>query len=332
MNWLPPEQIATRKFPVVGERAPTPEALDLEAWRLSVGGHVERPMVLDWPSLLARPQESFTLDVHCVTRWSHQAMRFGGTRLAPLLDEASPLPQATHVRFVAYSARGHDSCLPLELARDAWLVHEYGGEPLSVEHGYPLRVVTPGRYFYKSLKWVRAIELRDEDTLGYWERTDGYHPNADPWPGDQRYVSGSLPPDVLAQLLGATDFTRWRKRTIRSADLREWCPRGRSLGALKLKNCDLRGADLRGCDLQDANFSLSDLRGADLREAKLRGADLEGARLAGADLRGADLRDAALTATTFFEAGSAARVEGARFEGAFGLLERQAQLLEDALQ
>ncbi|MCA9539463.1 MAG: pentapeptide repeat-containing protein [Myxococcales bacterium] len=186
-----------------------------------------------------------------------------------------------------------------------------------------MRVVTPGRYFYKSLKWVARVELLTEDRLGYWERTDGYHNHADPWPGDERYVSGSLDAAELTRFREATDHERWRGRTLRSLDLRRWKPRVSTLGALQLKNCDLRGADLRGADLRGANLTLSDLRGADLRDADLRDADLEGARFAGADLRGARLDNAALTATCFFDDQQEARVDGLATGGATGLLEDQ---------
>ncbi len=329
-DWLPPDQIATRKWPVVGERTPSPDAPAVEDWRLSLGGAVDRPLDLSWPELLAMPQEDLVMDIHCVTRWSHQGMAFRGTRLAHLFDRAGVQPSAVSVHFAAWSARDHDASLPLEVARsDSWLVHTANGEPLTQGHGGPLRIVTTGRYFYKSLKWVRGIELETTHRLGYWERTDGNHDNADPWPGDERYVGGSIAPEKLSALTAATDFERWRGRTVRSADLRGWWPQTRALGAVRLKNCDLRRADLRGTDLAGANLTLSDLRGADLRDVDLRGSDLEGARLAGADLRGADLSGALLTATSFFDDEAAARVDGMRWDGAEGLLEGQLQFLEE---
>lgn len=322
-DWLPPEQIPTRKWPVVGERSPLPEALDPSRWRLEVSGTTRRA-VLTLGEVMDLPQDTLVMDVHCVTRWSRRGMRFDGARLADLLEPLGIPGSRRFVRFEAWSERAHDTSLPLDLALEhCWLVHTADGVPLAPEHGAPLRVVTEGRYFYKSLKWVRRVELLDENRLGYWERTDGYHDGADPWPGDQRYVSGSLKPDEVERFRGAEHFDRWRGRTLRSVDLRGWRPNTRALGGLFLKNCDLREADLAGADLRGANLTLSDLRGSDLRGADLRGADLEGARLAGADLRGADLRDAALTASSFFEGTLAAQVEGVRCEGATGLLEDQ---------
>ena len=326
MTNLPPGQTATKKFPLVGEQAPSPEALDLDSWRLTVDGLVERPLSLAYPEILALPRRELVADIHCVTSWSHLGMRLQGTPLADLLELAGADPRARFVRFEAYSPRRHDTSLPLGLARaDTWLVHSRDGEPLTPEHGWPLRTVTPSRYFYKSLKWVRRIELLAEDRLGYWERESSYHNNADPWPGDERFVSGSLPPDKLRALREAASYVPYRglRKVVVGADLRGWRPGTRELGDLHLKNCDLREARLEGADLRGANLSLSDLRGASLAGADLRGADLEGANLAGADLTGADLRDTFLSATKFLESGAGARIGGLRWEGGRGLLEDQ---------
>lgn len=333
-DWLPPEQIATHKFPIVGERRPSAPALALDRWSLTIDGHVRTPLQLDWAAFEALPQSTMTMDVHCVTRWSRRGVQFTGVPLSLVLERAVVEPDARYVAFTAWSARDHDTSLPLERARsDAWLIHSMNGEPLSPAHGGPLRVVTRGRYFYKSLKWVRRVELLVENRLGYWERTDGYHDNADPWPGDQRYVSGSLKPRALASLREGLRFDQWHGRTIRSADLRGWSPASRALGPLKLKNCDLRDAELAGAELAGANLTLSDLRGANLRGANLRGADLEGAQLAGADLRHADLTGAFLTATTFFEGPLSAptreaQVDGLQCAAVTGLLEAPAAWLE----
>ncbi len=328
-DWLPPDQQATRKLPIVGEKAPLPEALDLDRWSLTIDGAVERPRNLTWADYRALPSRDLRMDIHCVTRWSRRQTVFTGLPLAELLADVGVRPDAVSVRFVAWSARDHDTSLPLDVAlKQTWLAHAADGAPLEPAHGGPLRTVTVGRYFYKSLKWLRRIELCAEHRLGYWERTDGYHDTADPWPGDQRYIGGSLKPAELETLRRGAKLARWRRQTVRSADLRGWDPIDRAPGAIKLKNCDLRDARLAGADLRGANLTLSDLRGADLRRANLRGADLEGARLAGADLRGADLTGAALTASTLFEGELAARVEGADFTAVSGLLEAQRRWLD----
>lgn len=317
--WLPPDQIATTGWPVVGERSPSAAAP--AEWPLIIDGLVAHPLRVE-PARWRSFAERLVMDVHCVTRWSHRAMQFTGLPLATLLDEAQPTPAARFLRFEAWSARGHDTTLPIELARaQTWIAHSAQGAPLEQIHGGPLRAVTQGRYFYKSIKWLRRIEVLATDPLGYWERVDGYHNGADPWPGDERYITGNLTGAELIRFKSARRYRRWHGKTIRRAPLQGWAPTTTDLGPLSLKGCDLRGARLAGCDLAGANLSLSDLRGADLRGASLRGADLEGARFSGADLRDADLSGTFLTATAFFDADGAARVQGARFTGAQGMLE-----------
>jgi len=333
----PPGQAITARFPVVGEREPLPDALDLNAWSLEVVGDIERPLTLSYAEILALPQEELVADIHCVTGWTHLGMRLQGTRLRRLLERASPTQDARFVRFVAWSPRDHDTSQPLSLALDdTWLIHSRDGKPLEPEHGFPLRTVTPSRYFFKSLKWLRRVEVIREDRLGFWERESNYHNIGDPWPGDQRFTSGSLAPDRLAKLRIAANLAPWRGtgKVLLGVPLQGWRPEDRDLRGIQMKNCDLRGADLAGADLRGANFSLSDMRGADLRGSDLREADLEGANLAGADLTAADMRDSKLTATRLFELDRSgepvkARLEGARTEGATGLLEDQEFMLSE---
>lgn len=330
---VPPGQALTRKFPVVGEKAPEARALDLTQWRLETGGLVAAPRSLEWSEYLALPHRERVVDIHCVTGWTRLDSRFEGIPLAEVLEPSRPDPAARFVRFVSSSPRAHDTSLPIDLAlADTWLVHRFDREPLSVEHGYPLRTLTPSRYFYKSLKWLVRIELLAEDRLGFWERDSSYHNVGDPWPGDQRFTTGSLDPDDLARLRDAESFALWRtgRKVLLGLALPGWAPKAKDLSRLQLKNCDLRGATLRDCDLRGANLSLSDLRDADLRRADLRGADLEGVNFAGADLRGADLSRTALSATRFFDRSperSPARIDGMRWEGTAGLLEDQEAFL-----
>ncbi|MEM1182909.1 MAG: molybdopterin-dependent oxidoreductase [Acidobacteriota bacterium] len=320
---------------MVGEKAPAPAALDLDGWRLRVDGRVKTPLELTWADFCRRPQRDRTADIHCVTGWSRLATTFTGVPLVELLAEAAPLEDAAFVRFEAYSERGHDTSLPLALAlEDTWLVHSVDGAPLEPRHGYPLRTVTPSRYFFKSLKWLARIELLAEDRLGYWERESSYHNVADPWPGDQRFTSGSIDPEQAVRFRTAESLKRWRssRRVMLGLDLRGWSPADRDLSQLQLKNCDLRGARLQGVDLKGANLSLSDFRGADLRGADARGADLEGADFTGADLRGADFRDTALSATRFTDGtGDGANVAGLRLEDSTGLLGSQESYVKPRL-
>lgn len=260
-------------------------------------------------------------DIHCVTSWT----RFGGVwRGIPLAELVRPTPRARFVSFTAYSDRGHHTSLALDVALESsWLVHEFDGRPLTAEHGGPVRVVTPGRYFYKSLKWVKSIEVLSDDRLGWWESNSSYHNNADPFPGDQRFTTGSLRPDQVRRFLAAPGYDKYRGRVLLGLDLRTWRPASRDLRRLYLKHCDLRGVDLAGVEMREANLSLSDLTGANLSGADLSGSDLEGAVFSGANLEGADLRGTALSATRF----DGAKVAGARFDESWGLVETERDYL-----
>lgn len=298
--------------------------MDLASWRLAIGGLVSRSCELTYDEVLALPRRELVVDVHCVTGWTHLGARFTGLPLSELLArcEVRPLPAARFVRFVAYSERRHDTSLPLELVlAETWLVHAFNGEPLTPAHGFPLRTVTPSRYFYKSLKWVHGIELLAEDRLGFWERESAYHNNADPWPGNERYVFGSHTAEEIAAFRNAASYVPYRgpKKLLLGVDLSGWRPRTTDLGDLHLKSCNLAGAQLARVNLAGSNLTRSDFSGACLSGANLRGADLEGASFAGADLTAADLSGAALSATLFV----GAKVDGLRWSGASGLLEEQ---------
>lgn len=323
---LPPGQIETKRFPVVGERSPSPELADPSDWSLTVTGLVGEPLTLSLDQYLALPHQELTHDIHCVTSWTRFDSTWTGVPLSLLLEETGPADDARYVSFTAFSERDHHTSLPLDVVyASSWLVHLFEGEPLSAEHGGPVRVVTPGKYFYKSIKWVKQIELLAEDRLGWWEVNSSYHNDADPWAGDQRFTTGSLRPEQLERFLTAESYDKYRGRVMLGLDLRTWSPPTRDLGRLYLKNCDLSGVDLSGADLRASNLSLTDLSGADLRGSDLSGSDLEGATFEGADLRDADLSGCALTATRF----SGAQVEGAVLDGAWGLFDDERRYLAD---
>lgn len=319
MPTLPPGQIETKRFPVVGERAPSP---DVAPWALIIDGLVQDETRLTWEDYASLPHRDLTFDVHCVTSWTRFDTTFTGVPLSELVD---PLPEARFVSFAAFSAHGHHTSLPVEYALDqSWVVHLMEGEPLSPEHGGPVRVVTPGKYFYKSIKWLRSVTLLAEDRLGWWETNSSYHNNADPMSGDQRFTTGSLRPAQLERFLEAGGYDKYRGRVMIGLDLTAWSPATLDLRRLYLKNCDLSGVDLTGADLRESNLSLSSLRNTRLIGANLSGSDLEGVDFAGADLRDADLSSSALSAARFGDA----LVDGARFDGAWGLVETQALYLE----
>ena len=148
---------------MVGERRPSQELTDPARWTLRVGGAVDAPLTLTLDNYLSLDHQTFVCDVHCVTGWTRFATSFTGVPLRDLIGTARPRPEAAFVSFAAYSDRDHHVSLPLGVVMDAsWLVHQVEGESLTTEHGGPVRVVTTGRYFYKSLKWVKTIELLAE--------------------------------------------------------------------------------------------------------------------------------------------------------------------------
>jgi DMSO/TMAO reductase YedYZ molybdopterin-dependent catalytic subunit len=181
---LPPGQTLTDKWPVL-HAGDVARYGSLDTWTFRVFGEVEHEVELSWAELNALPRTENVQDIHCVTRWSHFDMRFGGVHPQEVLALARPKPGARFV--VAHAEAGFTSNVPLSFltAPDALLATHADGEPLSAEHGYPLRLVVPGKYFWKSAKWLRGIELTAADRPGFWERY-GYHNDADPW-NEERY-------------------------------------------------------------------------------------------------------------------------------------------------
>jgi DMSO/TMAO reductase YedYZ molybdopterin-dependent catalytic subunit len=175
---LPPGQERTVKWPVL-HYGSVPR-FDPARWDFRVTGLVEHPLRFGYAELLGRPRVEVTADIQCVTRWSRFSTVFEGASTAALLAEAGPRPDA---RFaVIRCEQGYTTNLPVEslLEDEALLADWADGAPLEPDHGYPLRLVVPSRYFWKSAKWVRAIELVSEDQPGFWEEA-GYHNRADPW-------------------------------------------------------------------------------------------------------------------------------------------------------
>jgi DMSO/TMAO reductase YedYZ molybdopterin-dependent catalytic subunit len=180
---LPPGQYLTEKWPVL--HAGSVPDTDLATWNFRVFGEIENPITLSWQEFAALPKAEHVQDIHCVTRWSRFDTSFGGVHWRELAKLARPKASARFV--VAHAEQGFTSNVPLEFLEDdlALLATEANGEPLTPEHGWPLRLVIPGKYFWKSAKWLRGIELRATDEPGFWERY-GYHNDADPW-REERY-------------------------------------------------------------------------------------------------------------------------------------------------
>jgi DMSO/TMAO reductase YedYZ molybdopterin-dependent catalytic subunit len=182
---IPPGQVLTDKFPVLSFGR-TPDYPDLSAWTFRVSGEVETPFTLSWGEFRQLPVASVTLDIHCVTRWSKLDTRWEGVPFSHIVGVAQPRPSARHVIF--HAEGGYAANVPLEIANqpDCLLAWSYDGRPLEPDHGYPLRAIVPGRYFWKSAKWLRGIEFSAQDQPGFWER-NGYSNSADPW-HEERYA------------------------------------------------------------------------------------------------------------------------------------------------
>ncbi|MGO4355605.1 sulfite oxidase-like oxidoreductase [Rhizobium sp. RAF36] len=181
---LPPGQHLVKNWPVLdlGEQP----AISLDDWTLEVRGLVETPLALTWPDFQSMQQSTRVSDIHCVTTWSRYDNRWEGVSTRDLLDAAMPKAEAGYVMLTSYD--GYTTNLPLAdfAAEDAILATAWEGQPLTVDHGGPMRLVVPHLYFWKSAKWLRHIDLMPSDKAGFWEM-NGYHMIGDPW-REQRYT------------------------------------------------------------------------------------------------------------------------------------------------
>ena len=182
---LPPGQYDARdQWPVLSAEA-TPH-LDTDTWTFEVRGLVANPVRWSWDQVHELPGAVFEGDIHCVTTWSKLGVSFAGVSADTLLEAAGgTLPGASHVMI--HSHTGYTTNLPLAdiTGGQAFLVWDFGGQPLAPDHGGPARFLVPHLYFWKSAKWASAIEVMDHDEQGFWER-NGYHDRGDPWK-EERY-------------------------------------------------------------------------------------------------------------------------------------------------
>ena len=176
---IPPGQSRTRKWPVL--HATDVPTVDLNHWRLDIGGLVETSLSFNWDEYRRLPRVKVFADFHCVTRWSRLGNLWEGVSIPALMQQAKPLPEAKFVVITGYDY-GWTTNLPLEdfLSADVLLADMHDGEPIDADHGGPVRLIVPLLYAWKSAKWIRSIELVAEDRPGYWERC-GYHCHGDPW-------------------------------------------------------------------------------------------------------------------------------------------------------
>ncbi|MEI7761032.1 MAG: molybdopterin-dependent oxidoreductase [Thermoleophilia bacterium] len=183
---LPEGQYLTEKWPVLHAGSVARYPKDLGGWDFRVHGEVDTPVTFDWAQLNELRQVEVTQDIHCVTRWSRFDTTFSGIPWSAVRDLVG---QRVTARFaIAHAEAGFTANVPVEFLEHegAMLATHADGEPLTVEHGFPLRLIVPGKYFWKSAKWLRGIELVADDRPGYWERL-GYHNEADPFE-EQRFA------------------------------------------------------------------------------------------------------------------------------------------------
>ena len=182
---IPPGQTLTApdRWPLL-HFGPVPTT-DLSTWNLRVFGLVEHELSLSYDEVRALPKKELVADIHCVTGWSRLNDRWTGVAIQEVLERCRPRPEVTHV--MAHCEFGYTTSVPLNVLDDddVLLCYGWNGEDLTRDHGYPLRLFVPKKYFWKSAKWLRGLEFMPANRLGFWEQR-GYHDDADPWL-EQRY-------------------------------------------------------------------------------------------------------------------------------------------------
>jgi DMSO/TMAO reductase YedYZ molybdopterin-dependent catalytic subunit len=178
---VPPGQYLTDGFPVLSA-GPTPHT-PLTEWTFSIRQGSSTLKSWTWAELQQLPAETPTVDIHCVTRWSKLDTAWRGVSVDTLLDQV----EHDSGYVMAFSDGGYTTNLPLAdvTGGKAWVAFSFGDAPLEPEHGGPARLLVPHLYFWKSAKWVRGLELMDQDRPGFWENY-GYNMYGDPWK-EQRY-------------------------------------------------------------------------------------------------------------------------------------------------
>lgn len=181
---LPPNQVRTAKWPVLD--ASGPPQIDLAKWSFEVSGLVKTPVKWSWEEFQSLPRVKVKGDFHCVTKWSRLDNLWEGVAASEILNRVGVLPEVKYVLVRGYDG-GWTTNLPFSdfAADDVLFADKHDGQPLTLEHGAPLRLIVPRLYAWKSAKWVGGVEFLKEDKAGYWEEL-GYHMRGDPW-AEERY-------------------------------------------------------------------------------------------------------------------------------------------------
>lgn len=182
---VPPGQVVTQGWPIL--HAGSVPNISIDNWNLRIHGEVKKEIVLNYSELLELNHTVQKNDIHCVTSWSKLGMTWEGISFKELMKLAEPTPKAHFVVFEA--EQGFTTNLPLDVVNgdDVLIAFKAQGMPLPPEHGGPVRMLVPKRYFYKSAKWLRGIKLTERDEPGFWE-IRGYSNSADPWK-QERYAT-----------------------------------------------------------------------------------------------------------------------------------------------
>ncbi len=180
---IPPGQRMTEEWPVL--HAGGVPNIDIDSWTFTISGLVKEERKLSYQDFMSLPRVKVLSDIHCVTRWSRLNNLWEGVTTGIIKELVSLLPEAEFL--MVHSAGGFTTNLPLSdfFESDVLLAVKHDGEFLSPEHGYPVRLVVPRLYLWKSAKWVVGIEFMDKDKPGFWESL-GYHNRGDPWK-EERY-------------------------------------------------------------------------------------------------------------------------------------------------
>ncbi|WP_026690983.1 sulfite oxidase-like oxidoreductase [Alteribacter aurantiacus] len=186
---LPTGQVLTERFPILHE-GDVPE-YNLDDWTLKVTGKVNKEITVTYEDIMKMPQTDVTCDIHCVTRWSRFDNTFSGVLFEDFLKELGIEPESNYVML--HGDIGYTSNIELKdlMEKDILLAHSFEGKPLTKKHGWPLRLVVPHLYFWKSVKWLRGFEFMDENAPGFWE-DNGFHLRGDPFK-EERFSGEDLP-------------------------------------------------------------------------------------------------------------------------------------------